>query len=107
MPLDVGRSRRLITGSLRRALVARDRGCAFPGCDRPARWTEGHHIVSWQSGGVTSLANSVLLCRRHHRAVHHQGWQVRIAGDRRPEFIPPAWIDPARIPRRNVYHRRE
>jgi hypothetical protein len=53
--LDVGQSRRLITGALRRALVLRDGGCAFPDCDRPPRWAEGHHIRSWANGGPTSL----------------------------------------------------
>ncbi|MGC4815804.1 DUF222 domain-containing protein, partial [Micromonospora sp. DT228] len=49
-PLDVGRQRRLITGPLRRALVLRDRGCAFPGCDRPPRWCDAHHIHHWADG---------------------------------------------------------
>ncbi|HEX7744502.1 MAG TPA: DUF222 domain-containing protein [Micromonosporaceae bacterium] len=85
---------------------AADQGCAFPGCDRPPRWTEGHHIVHWADGGETSLHNSVLLCRHHHRHVHHHDWQVRIAGDGHPEFLPPAWLDPQQRPRRNQYHRR-
>jgi len=63
--LDVGRARRLIDGPLRRALVLRDKGCAFPGCDRPARWCHGHHIRCWADGGPTSLANSALLCGFH------------------------------------------
>jgi hypothetical protein len=54
--LDVGRSRRLFTGPLRRALVLRDRGCAFPGCDRPPSWCEAHHLRHWAHGGPTSLA---------------------------------------------------
>ena len=104
--LDVGQSRRLITGALRRALVARDRGCAFPGCDRPPRWCDGHHIRSWAQGGPTSLDNAVLLCGHHHRSVHHSDWTIRLAHDRHPEFLPPAYLDPARRPRRNLYHRR-
>ncbi|MFG1839839.1 DUF222 domain-containing protein [Micromonospora sp. NPDC049175] len=104
--LDVGRQRRLITGPLRRALVLRDRGCAFPGCDRPPRWCDGHHIRHWADGGVTSLANAVLLCGHHHRHVHHGDWMVRLGGDGHPEFVPPAWLDPNQIPRRNHYHRR-
>ncbi|GIJ34744.1 HNH endonuclease signature motif containing protein [Micromonospora sediminimaris] len=102
--LDVGRRRRLITGPLRRALVLRDRGCAFPGCDRPPRWCEGHHLRHWADGGVTSLANAVLLCRHHHRQVHHHGWQVHLAADGHPEFIPPAWLDPDQRPCRNHLH---
>jgi hypothetical protein len=104
--LDVGRSRRLVTGSLRRALVLRDRGCAFPGCTRPPRWTDGHHIRSWVDGGPTSLDNAVLLCGPHHRTVHHSDWQVRLGHDGLPEFIPPAHVDLHRRPRRNVFHRR-
>jgi hypothetical protein len=104
--LDVGQSRRLFTGALRRALVARDRGCAFPGCDRPPRWCDGHHIRSWATGGPTSLDNAVLLCGHHHRMVHHSDWTIRLAHDGHPEFLPPPHVDPARRPRRNLYHRR-
>ncbi|MET8092048.1 DUF222 domain-containing protein [Micromonospora sp. NPDC005220] len=104
--LDVGRQRRLITGPLRRALVLRDRGCAFPGCDRPPRWCDAHHIRHWADGGDTSLANAVLLCGHHHRHLHHGDWVVRLAGDGHPEFVPPAWLDPEQLPRRNHYHRR-
>jgi hypothetical protein len=112
--LDIGRERRLFTGPLRRALVLRDRGCAFPTCDRPPRWTEAHHIQSWADGGPTNLTNGVLLCRHHHRLLHHHTsdtadtWQVQInPNDGLPEFTPPAYIDPQQRPRRNQYHRRE
>ncbi|MEU4470502.1 DUF222 domain-containing protein [Micromonospora sp. NPDC023888] len=104
--LDVGRQRRLITGPLRRALVLRDRGCTFPGCDRPPRWCDAHHIRHWADGGTTSLANAVLLCSHHHRHLHHSDWTVRLSRDGHPEFIPPAWLDPDQIPRRNHYHLR-
>ncbi|WP_410812016.1 DUF222 domain-containing protein [Micromonospora sp. 067-2] len=104
--LDVGRQRRLITGPLRGALVLRDRGCAFPGCDRPPRWCDAHHIQHWADGGPTSLANAVLLCGHHHRHLHHSDWVVRLAGDGHPEFVPPAWLDPDQLPRHNHYHRR-
>ncbi|MGC5322913.1 DUF222 domain-containing protein [Micromonospora arida] len=95
-----------LTGPLRRALVLRDRGCAFPGCDRPPRWCDAHHIHHWADGGRTSLTNAVLLCAHHHRHVHRGEWTVRLGGDGRPEFVPPAWLDPDRLPRRNHYHRR-
>ncbi|MEU7773358.1 DUF222 domain-containing protein [Micromonospora taraxaci] len=104
--LDVGRQRRLISGPLRRALVLRDRGCAFPGCDRPPRWCDGHHMRHWADGGDTSLDNAVLLCGHHHRHVHRGDWVVQLGGDGHPEFIPPAWLDPEQLPRRNHYHRR-
>jgi hypothetical protein len=55
---------------------------------------------------LTSGDNGVLLCGHHHRAVHHDGWQVRLGTDRRPEFIPPAHVDPQCRPQRNNYHRR-
>ncbi|SNY46092.1 HNH endonuclease signature motif containing protein [Paractinoplanes atraurantiacus] len=106
--LDLGRTRRLASGSLRRALHIRDRGCAFPSCDRPPRWTDCHHLVGWNDGGPTSLDNLVLLCRRHHRLVHHptMGWQIRLGPDGHPDFIPPPTIDPDRRPRRNQFHHR-
>jgi hypothetical protein len=105
-PLDVGRSRRLFTGPLRRALVLRDRGCAFPGCDRPPRWCEAHHIVPWAQGGATAVGNGVLLCGHHHRLVEQGDWQVALAADGVPEFRPPPWIDPDRTPRRDRLHDR-
>ncbi|MFE0528889.1 DUF222 domain-containing protein [Micromonospora parva] len=104
--LDVGRQRRLVTGPLRRALVLRDGGCAFPGCDRPPRWCAAHHIRHWADGGPTSLDNAVLLCGHHHRHVHRSEWTVRLGDDAHPEFVPPAWLDPEQLPRRNHYHRR-
>jgi hypothetical protein len=103
-PLDLGRTRRLFTGPLRRALVLRDRGCAFPGCDRPPGWCEAHHIRHWADGGPTTLANGVLLCGAHHRLVEHGDWEVRLAADGIPQFRPPPWIDPHRRPRRNHLH---
>jgi hypothetical protein len=69
--LDVGRRTRSVPPSLRRALEARDRGCRFPGCG--LRFTDAHHVKHWADGGETSLRNLVLLCRRHHRAVHEGG----------------------------------
>jgi hypothetical protein len=107
IPLDVGRERRLVSGVLRRALVLRDRGCAFPGCDRPPRWCQGHHVRHWVDGGETSLGNSVLLCGFHHRFVHQGGWEIVLAADGHPEFIPPAWLDPEQRRQRNLYWRRE
>jgi hypothetical protein len=104
--LDVGNGRRLFTGALRQALILRDRGCAFPGCDRPPSWCDAHHIRSWVDGGSTSLDNGVLLCGHHHRVIHEGAWAVRLGLDRFPEFIPPAYVDPGRTPRRNHHHGR-
>jgi hypothetical protein len=90
VPLYVKRHERLATGAVRMALVARDRGCAFPGCGRPAAHTQAHHIVEWAKGGQTVVANLVLLCPRHHHgAIHTQGWKVRIGYDGHPWFQPP------------------
>jgi hypothetical protein len=88
-PLDVGRTRRLVTPAIWTALVARDRHCAFPGCTRPPVMGHAHHIRHWTNGGPTSLKNLVLLCGHHHRTIHHTPWQVRLAADGKPEFLPP------------------
>lgn len=87
--LDVGRTHRLVTPAIWTALVARDTHCAFPGCTRPPVMGHAHHIRHWADGGTTSLDNLVLLCGHHHRTLHHTPWQVRLADDRRPEFLPP------------------
>ncbi|WP_410573876.1 DUF222 domain-containing protein [Amycolatopsis sp. cmx-4-61] len=103
-PLNLGRLRRLISPGLRRALFLRDRGCAFPGCHRPPRHCQGHHIHHWADGGPTDLANLVLMCAHHHRLLHRSGWEVRIAPDGLPEFLPPVFLDKRRKPRRNNLH---
>ncbi len=103
--LDVGRAQRLFTPAQRRALTERDRGCAWPGCDRPPGWTQAHHIVSWLDGGPTDLDNGVLLCLFHHQQAHQSEWTITLGTDRRPDFIPPTWIDPRQHPRRNHTHR--
>jgi 5-methylcytosine-specific restriction protein A len=100
-PLDVGRARRTIPDGLRRAVAARDRGCAHPGCGRPPSWSEVHHIREWEFGGETKLSNLVMLCRQHHRQIHFTEWIVRIR-DGLPEFVPPKWIDPLQTPRRKA-----
>lgn len=69
-PLDVGRRSKVIPPGMRRAVIVRDRRCRFPGCDRPHTWCDAHHVVHWADGGPTALANLVLLCRQHHRAIH-------------------------------------
>jgi hypothetical protein len=72
--VEVGARTRTIPPALRRALHYRDGGCRFPGCG--VRFGQGHHIDHWAHGGPTTLSNLVLLCRRHHRAVHEEGFQV-------------------------------
>ena len=105
--LDLGRGRRLFTGAARRALALRDRGCAFPGCDRPVGWCDAHHITAWAAGGATTVDNGVLLCGHHHRLIERRHWEIIIAGDGIPEFRPPPWTDPHQRPLRNHLHKRE
>jgi len=80
-PLDAGRTQRFATPTQRRALAVRDRGCAFPGCDTPARWCDAHHIAPYDHGGMTDLANLVLLCRHHHGITHRHGWTLTTTSD--------------------------
>ncbi len=104
---EIGARTRTIPPALRRALHHRDRDCRFPGCG--GRFTQGHHLRHWAQGGPTMLSNLALLCRRHHRAVHEDGYQV----DRQPDgalqftrpdgrllpVVPPAAVpgDPAQV----------
>jgi hypothetical protein len=88
---EVGARTRTIPPALRRALEHRDQGCRFPGCGR--RFGQGHHIRHWAHGGPTTLSNLTMLCRRHHRAVHEEGFQVERQPDgelcfRRPDGAP-------------------
>jgi len=96
--LEVAARTRTIPPALRRALHHRDRGCRFPGCT--VRFGQGHHIVHWAQGGPTSLSNLALLCRRHHRAVHEEGYQLDREPDgelrfRRPDGRPLPDVPPA------------
>src|SRR5262249_51301431 len=78
---------------LRRALAFRDHGCRFPGCDLP--FGQAHHIRHWALGGPTTLSNLVLLCRRHHRAVHEEGFRVERRDDGGLQFF---WPDGRPLP---------
>jgi hypothetical protein len=84
-PLSVGRKRRTIPGSMKRALLQRDRTCRFPGCGNRL-YLEAHHIVHWADGGDTSLQNTVLCCSFHHRFVHEYGWSIELHADG-PHFL--------------------
>jgi hypothetical protein len=79
--LDMGMTTRVITAALWVALVARDQHCRFPGCDRPAHWCEGHHVIWVTRNGPTNLGNLVLLCSRHHHLLHRPGWNATLAVD--------------------------
>jgi hypothetical protein len=87
-PLDLGRSTRVIHPTQRAALAVRDRGCVFPGCDRPLAWCDAHHLRHWLDGGPTDLANLALVCRTHHRRVHEEGWQLTRGPDGRSTATP-------------------
>ena len=94
--LDVGRSRRLFAGKLRQAIITRDRGCTFPGCDRPPAECEAHHRKPWWAGGKTRLKDGVLLCTYHHHQVEPDPnkppdaqWLIRLDPRGRSEFSPP------------------
>ena len=106
--VEVGARTRTIPPALRRVLHHRDRGCRFPGCGLP--FGQGHHIRHWAHGGPTTLSNLALLCRRHHRAVHEEGYQLdrqpngelrfrRPDGRPLPEVPPPREVrgDPVKI----------
>jgi hypothetical protein len=88
-PLDVGRQTPVISPAMRRAVIARDRHCRFPGCDRPHTWCDAHHAVHWADGGPTAVPNLILLCRRHHRLVHaRDGFRLELV-EGRPVFSRP------------------
>jgi hypothetical protein len=91
--IEVGARTRTIPPALRRALQHRDQGCRFPGCG--VRFGQGHHIRHWAHGGPTTLSNLTMLCRRHHRAIHEEGYQVERQPDGELQFRRPnGWIIP-------------
>ena len=99
--LRMGRTRRLATPGQTVALIARDGGCSFPGCQRPPEWCERHHVVAWVDGGPTDLDNLTLLCAYHHHNFAGRGWTCRII-DGLPAWTPPKWVDPQQRPLTNT-----
>ena len=91
--LNLGRTRRIASLGQTAALIARDDGCSFPGCDAAPEWCERHHIVPWSEGGVTDLDNLTLLCRYHHHNFAVRGWTCRMNDDGLPEWRPPRSVD--------------
>ncbi|WP_328321100.1 HNH endonuclease [Kribbella sp. NBC_00382] len=92
-PLDVGREKRYVTDGLRNALNQRDRGCVV--CHAPPIYCDAHHLISWADGGVTSLANLVLLCRVDHTSLHDGHWTITIINNQ-VQVTRPTWADPPR-----------
>jgi hypothetical protein len=100
-PLDVGREQRLFTPKQRMALAARDGGCRWRGCDRPASYCEAHHIDPYAHGGRTDIDRGILLCRWHHMELHHGGWRITREG--RGDFVlhpPSGRREPVTLPAR-------
>lgn len=96
-----GAQRRCASEAQTQALIARDLGCSFPGCDAPAEWCERHHVIPWYRGGPTDLSNLTLVCGYHHREFEKRGWRVVMALGL-PTWIPPAWLDPEQRPMVNT-----
>jgi hypothetical protein len=97
--IDLGREQRLYSALQRIGLAARDGGCRWPGCDRPASWSEAHHIHQWaRDHGKTDLADGILLCRHHHMLLHNNHWEITRTGGTY-WLHPPTSIDPTRTPR--------
>lgn len=104
--LDIGRASRVFPPHIRKAITARDQGCAFPQCTMPAPWCEAHHINYWSRGGTTGAGNGTLLCSHHHHLIHKEQWTIQMRNGV-PWFIPPLHVDPRQVPRRNRYFRLE
>jgi hypothetical protein len=100
-----GRDRRLASPGMRKALIARDRGCTFPGCTRTAARSQIHHAIDWAKGGRTDLDNLAIACGYHNNEAPEQGWRtVMIQGV--PHWQPPPW-HPVQQPQRNYLHHPE
>ena len=76
--LDANARTEQFSKSQRRALAARDGGCVFPGCHRPSRHCDAHHLRHREHDGPTVTANGALLCRFHHRLIHEYGWRLHV-----------------------------
>jgi hypothetical protein len=100
--LSVGRKQRQFRTHIRRAILARDRGCTVPGCHWPAAWCEMHHINFWSNDGETSIDNGITLCSHHHQALHAKTLEIRII-DGVVKFIQHRLIDPSQQPRQNYF----
>ena len=102
--LHLGEKERFFTPAVRKAIAARDGGCAIPGCDCPPCWTEVHHVVPWRTEHNTDVENGVLLCWWHHATIEFSGWKIRMV-DGVPHVRAPLWRDPSGEYRPNTGHR--
>lgn len=105
--LDHGTTKRLYDRHQRLALAVRDQGCIWPGCDRPPAWCEAHHLNFWSEDGPTDLDNAALVCHFHHFLLHEGQWTAHMTTDGVVEVIPPARVDPDRVPRRHARFTRQ
>ena len=106
-PLDVGRTKRLVTPAQRIAVMARDLHCVFPNCDRADRWCDVHHLIPWFEDGETNLDNLVLLCRHHHTLIHEGGWRIEGTPDDLSFYRPDGsqlGVDPTPTPAASPFH---
>lgn len=76
--LDLGREQRLANRAQRRALRAMYRTCQGGSCRVPFDRCQIHHIVPFETGGLTDLSNLLPLCSTHHHLVHEGGWHLSI-----------------------------
>ena len=97
-----GDTHRLATANQRLALIARDKGCSFPGCSIPPAWCQTHHITDYQFSRRTSVDDLTLLCGYHHRTFEKLGWTCQMIKGF-PHWTPPPWAND-RTPRRNTAH---
>jgi hypothetical protein len=87
--IELGRLTPTVPPKLFDAVATRDRGCRYPGCDRPPKWCDAHHVHPWEHGGITGVSNLVLLCRRHHTRIHHRGTEAKLLPDATLEITLP------------------
>ena len=97
-----GDTHRLATANQRLALIARDKGCSFPGCSIPPAWCQTHHITDYQFSRRTSVDDLTLLCGFHHRTFEKLGWTCQMIKGY-PHWTPPPWSND-QTPQRNTAH---
>jgi hypothetical protein len=96
-------TQRLFTEQQRLAMLARDGGCSYWGCDAPPAWTQAHHVHDYQHTRRTSVDDGGLVCTGNHSTFEAMGWTSTMLNGR-PHWVPPDWIDPEQRPRRNHLH---